>query len=198
MVCTWEALLGGRPGGKIQAKIHTGRSQAAAILYTTGKPDSAGDPEPGSTYTWKPVYAGGLMVCVREALQSGRPGDKTHCKIHGSRSMPEAIWYTSGKPNNAGGRPPGYTHTWKPVYAGGLMMRIREARQSGRPGDRIQCKIHGGRSMPEAVLYTTGRPDNAGGPRQDQRRHGRRYRPKPYRVTMGSPTQREARRSNTR
>ena len=127
------------------------------------------------------------MVCVREALQSGRPGDKTHCKIHGSPSMPEAIWYTSGKPNNAGGRPPGYTHTWKPVYAGGLMMRIREARQSGRPGDRIQCKIHGGRSMPEAVLYTTGRPDNAGGPRQDQRRHGRRYRPKALSCVYGKP-----------
>ena len=150
MVCTWEGLLGERPGGKIQTKIHRGRSQPEAILCTTGKPDTVGGPVPGSTYTWKPVYAGGLMVCVREALQSGRTCDKTHCKIHGSRSMQKAIWYTHGKPNNAGGRSPGSTHTWKPVSAGGLIvsngkpdraggpitkftLRYTEARPCGRP-----------------------------------------------------------------
>ena len=45
-------------------------------MYTTGKPDNAGGPLQGSTYTWKPVYAGDLIVCIREARQSGRPGDK--------------------------------------------------------------------------------------------------------------------------
>ena len=47
-----------------------------AVLYTTGKPDDAGGPPQGSTYTWKPVYAGCHSVCIWEARQSGRPGDK--------------------------------------------------------------------------------------------------------------------------
>ena len=45
-------------------------------MYTTGKPDNAGGPLERFTYTWKPVYAGGLIVTIREARQSGRPGDK--------------------------------------------------------------------------------------------------------------------------
>ena len=52
-----------------------------------------------------------------------------------------------------------------------------EARQSGRPGDEMHCKIHGGRSMPEAVVNTTGKPDNAEGPPEDRRRLGSRRRP---------------------
>ena len=83
-----------------------------------------------------------------------------------------------------------------------------EARQSGRPGAEVHGKIHGGRAMPEAVLYSTGKPDRAGGPMlkyrasyteaglcrrpyyirqgrlamreaqyEDLRRHGRQYRP---------------------
>ena len=47
-----------------------------AVLYTTGKPGNAGGPLEGSTYTRKPVYAGGLSVTIREARRSGRPGDK--------------------------------------------------------------------------------------------------------------------------
>ena len=47
-----------------------------AVLYTTGKPGNAGGPLERSTCTWKPVYAGGLIECIREARQSGRPGDK--------------------------------------------------------------------------------------------------------------------------
>ena len=43
------------------------------------------------------------MMCTWEARPSGRPGGKIHCKIHGSRSMQEAIWYTTGKPDDAGG-----------------------------------------------------------------------------------------------
>ena len=101
-------------------------------MYTIGKPDNAGGPLERFTYTWKPVYVGGLIVSIREARQSGRPGDKytvrymedgpcrrPHCiqlgsptmreahyqdlHTHGSRSMPEAIWCTSGKPGKAGG-----------------------------------------------------------------------------------------------
>ena len=49
--------------------------------------------------------------------------------------------------------------------------------------------------MPEAVLYTTGKPDNAGGPQPRfyvdmEGGLGRR----PYSSYMGSPTEREARR----
>ena len=45
-------------------------------MYTIGKPGKAGGPLQGSAYTWKPVYAGCLIVCIREARQSGRPGDQ--------------------------------------------------------------------------------------------------------------------------
>ena len=109
MVCTWEARQSGRPGDKIHSKTHGGRSMPEAVLYTTGKPDDAGGPPLGSIYTWKPVYAGGHIVCTREARQSGRPGDKIHSKIHGRRCMPEAMWYTTGRPDNAGGPLPGST-----------------------------------------------------------------------------------------
>ena len=42
----------------------------------------------------------------------------------------------SGKPDNPGGPMHGCTYTWKPVSAGGLIVRRREARQSGRPGEK--------------------------------------------------------------
>ena len=77
-------------------------------------------------------FAGGLIVCVREAQQGGRPCDQytvrymeagpcrrpccihlgsptlreAHCKdphTHGSRSMPEALLCVEGKPDTAGG-----------------------------------------------------------------------------------------------
>ena len=77
--------------------------------------------------------------------------------------MPEAILYTTEKPDNAGGPVEGSRHTWKPVYAGGLIVSIREARQSGRPCDKYTVK-NGSRCMSEALLKTIGKPDNAGGP----------------------------------
>ena len=96
------------------------------MLYTTEKPDAAGGPLQGCTYTGKPVHAGSL-VCIREARQSGRPGDKyiitymeaglcrrpccihlgsptlreAHYKdlhTHGSQSMPEAYCVYKGSP----------------------------------------------------------------------------------------------------
>ena len=89
-------------------------------MYTVGKPGKEGGPLQGCTYTRKPVYAGGRVVCIREARQGGRPGDKftivymeaglcrrpsckhlrsptlrdAHCKdvhTYGSWSMPEAL-----------------------------------------------------------------------------------------------------------
>ena len=83
--------------------------------------------------------------------------------------------------------------TRRPVLAGGQVVYNWEARRCGRPirrinidmeggqGRRPHCvykgspterearclkhiRMHGGRSMPEAVLYTTGKPGNAGGP----------------------------------
>ena len=47
-----------------------------AVLYTTGKPDDAGGPPLGSIYTWKAVYAGGHIVCTREADRAGGPAIK--------------------------------------------------------------------------------------------------------------------------
>ena len=100
-------------------------------MYTVGKPGKAGGPLQGCTYTRKPVYAGGLVVCIREARQGGRPGDKCnivymeaglcrrpYCKhlgsptlrdahykdlhTYGSWSMPEALLCVKGKPDKAG------------------------------------------------------------------------------------------------
>ena len=55
------------------------------------------------------------MMCTWEARPSGRPGGKIHCKIHGSRSMQEAIWKTTGKPDEAGRNTTGSTYTGRPV-----------------------------------------------------------------------------------
>ena len=54
--------------------------------------------------------------------------------IYGSRSTPEASLSEQGKPDNAGG-PVINTlwYTWKPVYAGGHIVDIWEARHCGRP-----------------------------------------------------------------
>ena len=100
-------------------------------MYTVGKPGKEGGPLQGCTYTRKPVYAGGLVVCIREARQGGRPGDKCnivymeaglcrrpYCKhlgsptlrdahykdlhTYGSWSMPEALLCVKGKPDKAG------------------------------------------------------------------------------------------------
>ena len=73
------------------------------------------------------------MMCTWEARPSGRPGGKIHCKIHGSRSMQEAIWYTTGKPDDAGG-----------------------AEQDPR--------TLGSRRRPGAKMCAYGKPDRAGGP----------------------------------
>ena len=99
-----------------------------AVLYTAGKPDNAGGPSPGSTYTWKPVYAGSLAVCTWEARQSRSLVIKTHCEIDGSRFMPEAMWYTSVKPGEEGN---GHTSTLTDMDNGTWM----EALWTGRPGD---------------------------------------------------------------
>ena len=105
-----------------------------------------------------------------------------HCNVHGSRSMPEAIVYTTRKPDTAGDQLQGLTTARKPVSAGGLMVCTREARRSGRPGDKYiirymeagLCRrpfcvrlgsptlreahyrdvhLHRSQSMPEASLY---------------------------------------------
>ena len=56
------------------------RSIQDAVFGCNGKPDAAGGPLSGPTFLWKPVVAGGLIGCLREARQSGRPGDNhTRC-----------------------------------------------------------------------------------------------------------------------
>ena len=104
-----------------------------AILCTPAKPDNAGGPLPGSIYTWKPVCAGGLIVCIWEARQSGRPGDKytVRCLEAGPCRRPYSI------------------HLGSPT--------MREAHYQ-------DLYLHGSRSMPEALLYVNGKPDRAGGP----------------------------------
>ena len=67
-----------------------------AILYTTRKLDTAGDPLPGSTHTWKPVSAGGFIVCEREARQSGRPGDTATLIYIDNGTWMENLW--TGRP----------------------------------------------------------------------------------------------------
>ena len=47
-----------------------------AMLCTTGRPDNAGCPLRESTYTWKPVYAGGLILCSREFQTRGQSFEK--------------------------------------------------------------------------------------------------------------------------
>ena len=75
-VCTREAGLSGRPGDKNMLGHTEAGLCRRPCCKQLEKPDNAGGPLPGSTYTWKPVYAGGLAVCTWEAQQSGRPGDK--------------------------------------------------------------------------------------------------------------------------
>ena len=165
-----------------------------AILYTAGKPDNAGGPLQGSTYTWKPVYAGGLIVSIREGRQSGRPGDKhtvkymeagpglRHCGIH------------LGTLCDAGGPLVEFTYTWKLVYAGGLLVCIWEARQSGRPAGKFTVRYMeagpsrrpSSRSPGEAL--SCGRPPRSIYIHMEGCLCGR-----PYCVYMGSPTEREAR-----
>ena len=78
------------------------------------KPGTAGGALEGSTYIWKPVYAGGLTVCVWEARQSGRPADKymVRCLEAGPSRRPKM--YIAGKPDKTE-----YTmilrlhHTWR-------------------------------------------------------------------------------------
>ena len=103
-------------------------------------------------------------MCIWKAPQTERPSQSLQHKIQGGPSKPEVTRYTTRKPDNVGCPRPGYTITWKAASAGGLCLYVREARQSGRPDAAIQGKIHGGKAMPEAVLYTTGKPVYAGGP----------------------------------
>ena len=134
-----------------------------AIWYISGKPDNAGGPLQGSTYTWKPVYAGGLIVSIREGRQSGRPGDKHTVKYMEAGPGLRPCGIHLGTLCDAGGPLVEFTYTWKLVYAGGLIVYLREARQSGRPGDKYTVKY---------VEAGAGR--------------------RPYDIQMGSPTMREA------
>ena len=67
----WEARQSGRPNNKIDVKIPGGPTMREAGLYTLGKPDNAGSPQPGSTSTWKLASAGGLIVSIWEARLRG-------------------------------------------------------------------------------------------------------------------------------
>ena len=64
-----------------------------------GKPDNARGPLHASRYTGKPVYAGDLIACRREARQTEEADYKYIHRIQGSRSMPDAILRVEGKPD---------------------------------------------------------------------------------------------------
>ena len=131
-------------------------------------------------------------MSIREAQQSGRPCGKNAVKELGSRCIPEALLYTNGKPDDAGGPVESSTMTGRPVYAGGPTVSIREARQSGRPCDK------------STVIKW--KPVHAGGPivnNWEARQCGRPTRKiyvdveaglcrRPYCIQLGSPTMREA------
>ena len=152
-----------------------------ALLYTIGKPDTAGSLLPGPTHTWKPVYAGGLVACIRETRQSGRPRVKYTIVDMEAGLCRKPYCMHRGKPDIAGGPLQESAYTWKPVSAGGLIVCIREAREIGRPGGEYTVRymeaglcrrpycihlgsptlrgahykdlhFHGSRSMPEALL----------------------------------------------
>ena len=78
--------------------------------------------------------------------------------------MPETELCASGKPDRAGGPLLGSADTCLAAMTGGLVIFKWEARQSGRPGAKIHGKVHGGRTMPEAVESRVGKPVYAGGP----------------------------------
>ena len=106
---------------------------------------------------------GGL--CVRTGCPTEREASaKIHGKIYAVRAIPLAGLYRTGKPDSAWGALLGSASTLQPAMTGGLVRCKWEARQSGRPDAAIQGKIHGGKAMPEAVLYTTGKHVYAGGP----------------------------------
>ena len=85
------------------------------------------------------------------------------CKTHGSRSMPEAIGFRTGKPYIVGGpletfyicREAGLRR--KPCYVYKGSPTQREAQS------KLHCRIHGSRSVPGAIECSTGKPDTAGG-----------------------------------
>ena len=67
---------------------------------------------------------------------------------------------------------------------------IGEARQSGRPGDKKQCKIVGSRSMREEKLYTTRDARQCGRPTGKTHAHMEAGRcRKPYCVRIRKPQQ---------
>ena len=154
-----------------------------------GKPDHAGCPLQGSTYMWKPVYAGGLIVCVREARRSERPGVKytvsymeacpcwrphwiqlgnqtmrgatcNDLHTYGSRSMPGAISCVQGKPDRAGGPVINTLYdTWKLVHVGGHIVCNWEARHYGWPTRRIYINVDAGQCRRPCCVYK-GSPTN--------------------------------------
>ena len=104
------------------------------------------------------------MRSTWEARQSGRPGAEAHGKIHGGRAMPEAVLYSTGKPDHAGGPPRGSTYTCKAVSAGGLVVIHGKPDRAGGPVMNMPSKLMEAGPCRRPSRGQGGKPDRAGGP----------------------------------
>ena len=97
----WEARQRGRPTTRIYIHMEAGLMQEA-LLYVEGKPDKAGGP--CGTYTVRYMEASPCRrpYCIQLGSPTMREAHYKDLHTHGSRSMPEALLWVEGKPDEAG------------------------------------------------------------------------------------------------
>ena len=132
------------------------------------------------------------MRCAWEARHSGRPGAQMHRKIHGGRAMPEAVLYSAGKPDDAGGPMRGPTYTCKAVSTGGLVVIYGKPDRAGGPVRKYTARYTEAGLCRRPCTRGLGSPSMREAHSQDLRRRGRRHQPEALLFHMGSPAVREA------
>ena len=106
--------------------------------------------------------------------------------------MPEAVLYSTGKPDRAGGPLRGTTYTCKAAPAGGLGVIHTEPDRAGGPVLRYTARYTEAGLCRRPYSRGLGSPSMRETPFQDLRRHGRRHQPEALLFQMGSPAKREA------
>ena len=90
-------------GPVVDAKCKTWKPVCAGgHLVSTGKPATAGGPSHQQSENRKPVNAGGRRIDERKPDHAGDLMRITE-EVNGSRSQPEAMKHSHGKPGSAGG-----------------------------------------------------------------------------------------------
>ena len=117
------------------------------------------------------------MRSTWEARQSGRPGAEVHGKIHRGRAMPEAVPYSTGKPDHAGGPLRGSTCTCKTAPAGGLAVIYGKPDRAGGPVLKYTARYTEAGLCRRPYSRGLGSPSMREAHYPDLRRHGRRHRP---------------------